>query len=107
RWMSTFDHKGRRCGERRRLSLEDQREFDRWLIANAILGLIISGGMLAMALAGLDSVAEDLIRRWVSGVAAAKLKSFLILLRAASWRVRFAPRADIRPNARVYEYTAQ
>ena len=35
---------------------EDQREFDRWLIADAILGLIIAGGMLAMALAGLDSV---------------------------------------------------
>ena len=45
-----------RCEERRRVSPEDQREFDRWLIADAILGLIIAGGMLAMALAGLDSV---------------------------------------------------
>ena len=38
------------------LSPEDQREFDRWLKANAIFGLIIAVGMLAMALAGLNSV---------------------------------------------------
>ncbi len=37
------------------LSPEDQREFDRWLKANAIFGLIIAVGMLAMALAGLNS----------------------------------------------------
>jgi hypothetical protein len=52
--MSAFDHKGRPCGERRRVSPEDQREFDRWLIADAILCLIIAGGMLAMALFGGD-----------------------------------------------------
>jgi hypothetical protein len=40
----------------RRVSPEDQREFDGWLKANAILGLIIAVGMLAMALAGLNSV---------------------------------------------------
>ena len=44
------------------LSPEDQREFDRWLIADAILCLVIASVMLAMALAGLDSV-NDLIRR--------------------------------------------
>ena len=47
------------------LSPEDQREFDRWLKANAIVGLIIAVAMLAMALAGLnaagrpDSAATD------------------------------------------------
>jgi len=70
--MSTNDHKGSRWGERARLSPEDQREFDRWLIVDAILCLIIAGGMLAMALTGLDSVAGDLIRRWFSDVAASK-----------------------------------
>jgi hypothetical protein len=34
---------------------EDQREFDRWLKANAIVALIIAVAMLAMALAGSNS----------------------------------------------------
>jgi hypothetical protein len=38
------------------LSREDQREFDRWLKANAILGLIIAVGLIAMAVAGSNSV---------------------------------------------------
>jgi hypothetical protein len=38
------------------LSPEDQRAFDRWLKANAILGFIIAVGLLAMALAGSNSV---------------------------------------------------
>ena len=38
------------------LSPEDQREFDRWLKANAIVALIIMVGMLAMALAGSHSL---------------------------------------------------
>lgn len=37
------------------LSPEDQREFDQWLKANAIVALIIAVGMLAMALAGPNS----------------------------------------------------
>jgi hypothetical protein len=37
------------------LSPEDQREFDRWLKANAIVALIIAVGMLAMASIGLNS----------------------------------------------------
>jgi len=37
------------------LSPEDQREFDQWLKANAIVALIIMVGMLAMALAGSNS----------------------------------------------------
>ena len=31
------------------LSPEDQREFDLWVKANAILGLIIAGGLVALA----------------------------------------------------------
>ena len=38
------------------LSPEDQREFDQWLKANAIVALIIAVAMLAMALAGSNSV---------------------------------------------------
>ena len=38
------------------LSPEDQREFDRWVKANAILGLIIAGGLVAMALVGSTSM---------------------------------------------------
>jgi hypothetical protein len=34
------------------LSPEGQREFDRWLKANAILGALFGIGMLTMALAG-------------------------------------------------------
>jgi hypothetical protein len=37
------------------LSPEDQREFDRWLKANAIVALIIAVAMLAMASIGLNS----------------------------------------------------
>ena len=39
----------------RPLSPEDQHEFDRWLKANAILGLIIAVALVAMALAGSNS----------------------------------------------------
>ena len=34
------------------LSSEDQRKFDRWLKANAVLGLIFGALLVAMALAG-------------------------------------------------------
>jgi hypothetical protein len=34
------------------LSLEDQRTFDRWLEANAVVGLILAAGLVAMALVG-------------------------------------------------------
>jgi hypothetical protein len=33
-------------------------EFDRWLRANAVLGSLLAIGMLAMALAGLNSAAR-------------------------------------------------
>jgi hypothetical protein len=39
-----------------RMSREDQRTFNRWLKANAILGLIFAAGIIAMALAGSRSV---------------------------------------------------
>jgi hypothetical protein len=35
--------------------LRNPHEFDRWLKANAVLGSILAIGMLAMALAGLNS----------------------------------------------------
>jgi hypothetical protein len=41
------------------LSPEGQREFDRWLKANAILGALFGIGMLTMALAGIHSVGPD------------------------------------------------
>jgi hypothetical protein len=34
------------------LSQEDQGTFDRWLEANAVAGLILAAGLVAMALAG-------------------------------------------------------
>ena len=39
------------------LSDEDQRAFDRWLEANAFMGLILAAGIVAMALAGANSTA--------------------------------------------------
>jgi len=34
------------------MSPDDQRTFDRWLKANALFGLILAAGVVAMALAG-------------------------------------------------------
>jgi hypothetical protein len=42
--------------EYKRISKEDQRTFDNWLKANRILGLIFAAGLLAMAMAGANSV---------------------------------------------------
>jgi len=39
------------------LSGEDQRKLDRWLEGNAVLGLILAAGLVAMALAGAVSPA--------------------------------------------------
>jgi hypothetical protein len=36
----------------KRMSAEDQRNFNRWLKANAILGSIFTAGVIAMAVAG-------------------------------------------------------
>jgi heme/copper-type cytochrome/quinol oxidase subunit 1 len=41
--------------ELQHMSPEDQREFDRWLKVNAVGGLILAIGMLAMALLGANS----------------------------------------------------
>jgi hypothetical protein len=38
-----------------KMSPEDRRTFDRWLKANAILGLIFALGIIAMAVAGSNS----------------------------------------------------
>jgi len=48
--------KGRTAFHYRRLSAEDQRTFDRWLKANAIVGAILATGLIAMALTGSKSV---------------------------------------------------
>ena len=39
----------------KRMSPEDQRTFDRWLKGNAIVGLILAVGIIAMAIAGSNS----------------------------------------------------
>jgi hypothetical protein len=44
--------KGRIAFYYRRLSPDDQRTFDRWLKANAIVGAIFASGLIAMALTG-------------------------------------------------------
>jgi hypothetical protein len=38
-----------------RMSREDQHAFDRWLKANAVVGLIFAAGLVAMALVGANS----------------------------------------------------
>ncbi len=38
-----------------KMSPEDRRTFDRWLRANAIIGLIFAVGIIAMAVAGSNS----------------------------------------------------
>ena len=42
-----------------KMSPKEQREFDRWLKTNAILGSILAIGMLAMALAGSNSAGRS------------------------------------------------
>jgi hypothetical protein len=49
----------RKIKQYQRLSLEDQRKFDRWFSSSSMLSLIIAAGMLAMALAGVVSVVVD------------------------------------------------
>jgi hypothetical protein len=41
--------------ERKAMSEADRRAFDRWLKANAIAGVILVAGIIAMALAGSNS----------------------------------------------------
>jgi hypothetical protein len=57
------------------MSPDDRRCFDRWLKANAIFGLILAAGVVAMAFAGSRSVgsrdATTADNRDASGIAAA------------------------------------
>jgi hypothetical protein len=61
------------------MSPEDQRSFDRWLKANAIFGMIVAAGVVAMAFAGSriagsrDATMAD--NRDASDVAAAAARS--------------------------------
>jgi hypothetical protein len=41
--------------ERKAMSAADRRAFNRWLTANAIAGLILAAGIIAMAVAGSNS----------------------------------------------------
>jgi hypothetical protein len=45
--------------ERKTMSEADRRAFDRWLKANAIAGVILVAGIIAMALAGSNSARPD------------------------------------------------
>jgi hypothetical protein len=47
--------KGRIIQQYRSMSPEDPLTFNRWLKANAVVGLIVSAGLVAMALAGANS----------------------------------------------------
>jgi hypothetical protein len=38
-----------------KMSSEDRRKFDKWIVANAILGAVCAAGILAMAFAGFNS----------------------------------------------------
>jgi hypothetical protein len=42
-----------------RMSLQDQRTFDRWISANAIFGAVLALGILAMAVAGFHAPGPD------------------------------------------------
>ena len=55
--------------QHQKMSPEDQRTFDRWISANAIFGLVLALGILAMAVAGFNAPAPDAAIQ-VSNVAA-------------------------------------
>ena len=42
-----------------KMSLEDQRTFDRWIKANATFGAVLALGILAMAVAGFNAPRPD------------------------------------------------
>ena len=71
--------KGRIASYYRELSPEDQRTFDRWLKANAIVGAIFATGLIVMALTGSRSVgprdAEVASRTKASDVAVSEQRS--------------------------------
>jgi hypothetical protein len=46
------DHTSRYC---KSMSPEVQREYDRWLMGNAVIGSILAMGLVAMAIAGFNS----------------------------------------------------
>ena len=48
--------KGKLAQQYKAMSPEDQRTFNRWLKANTIVGVMLAAGLVAMALAGSNSV---------------------------------------------------
>ena len=56
-----------------KMSPKEQREFDRWLKTNAVLGSILAIGMMAMALAGSNSAGQsDIAMAAITNVATSK-----------------------------------
>jgi hypothetical protein len=47
--------KGRIFEQYRSMSPEDQRTFNRWVMANAVVGLVVSTALVAMAVVGANS----------------------------------------------------
>ena len=47
--------KGRIFEQYRSMSPEDQRTFNRWVTANAVVGLVVSAALVAMAVVGANS----------------------------------------------------
>jgi hypothetical protein len=45
--------------EFQKMTTDDQREFNKWVNANAVVGSLLAVGLLAMALAGARSAAPD------------------------------------------------
>jgi len=55
------------------MSPKEQREFNKWLETNAILGSILAIGMMAMALAGSNSAGQsDIAMAAITNVATSK-----------------------------------
>jgi hypothetical protein len=56
-----------------KMSPKEQREFNKWLETNAILGSILAIGMMAMALAGSNSAGQsDIAMAAITNVATSK-----------------------------------
>ena len=76
-----------------KLSPEDQRVFNRWLKANAIVGAIFAIGFLAMALAGMSSVGP----RDVEITSSAKVSSVPVSERRSGSVTHPAPQVRQKP----------
>jgi hypothetical protein len=55
--------------------LENQRKFDSWLEANAVLGFILFLGIMAMTLAGLNSAGRQDATEVVSSITSFEMRA--------------------------------